>query len=168
MRRRREIVESRAHFAKAQYEAVRCRILLGSGLKAPMRGQASRRRYLMRVHLALIAYSPNRGSQFAKAQWSAVRRRISLGSGLQAPIRGSSFPVKVLNAGAFGPALRIRLFEVPFCECAMRRSKRPHPAMLLSPNTKWAYAVALDMPVGGISEGLGISIAYSRSHFANM
>ena len=83
-------------------------------------------------------------------------------------MRESRFSVKVLNAGAFGPASRIRLFEVPFCECAMRSSKRPHPAMILSSNTKWAYAAAVDIPDGGISEGPGVNIAYSRSHFEDV
>ena len=59
------------------------------------------------------------------------------------------------------------LFEVPFCECAMRGSLRPHPTLLVSSITKWAYAVTADTPIVGIPEGPGVNIAYSRSHFAN-
>ena len=32
---------------------------------------------------------------------------------------GTTYPATVLNAGAFGPALRIRRIEVPICEYAM-------------------------------------------------
>jgi hypothetical protein len=43
----------------------------------------------------------------------------------------------------------------------------PHPALLVSPSTKWTYAVTADMPFVGISEGPGVNIAYWRSQFAN-
>ena len=59
-----------------------------------------------------------------------------------------------------------RLFEVLFCEYAMRGSSRPQPTLLVSSNTKWAYAVKVDMAVVSISEGPGVKIVYSRSHFA--
>ena len=60
-----------------------------------------------------------------------------------------------------------RLFEVKICEHAMRGSPRPNPTQLVSSGTKWTYAVTVDMPIVGISEGPGVNIAYSRSHFAN-
>ena len=66
-----------------------------------------------------------------------------------------------------GPGGECRLLEVPFWECAMRGSPWPHPALLGSLCTKWAYAVMADMPTVGISEGPGVYVVYSRSHFAN-
>ena len=60
-----------------------------------------------------------------------------------------------------------RLFEVPFCEYAMRGGPRPHPALLVSSCTKWVYAVMVDTSIVGISEGPGVNIAYWRSQFAN-
>ena len=60
-----------------------------------------------------------------------------------------------------------RLVEVPFCECARRGSKRPHLALLLVSNTKWAYAVTVDKLILRISEGPWVKFAYRRSHFAN-
>ena len=66
-----------------------------------------------------------------------------------------------------GPGGEYRLFEVLFCEYAMRDSQRPQPTLLVSSNTKWAYAATADMSVKSISEGPGVNIVYSRSHFAN-
>jgi len=66
-----------------------------------------------------------------------------------------------------GPRGEYRLFEVPFCEYAMRGSPRPHPTLIVPSNTKWAYAFTGDMPVVGFSESPGVNITYWRSHFAN-
>ena len=66
-----------------------------------------------------------------------------------------------------GPGSEYRVFEVSFCEYAMRGSPRPHPSLLVSSNMKWTYTVTADMPIVGISEGPGVTVAYSRSHFAN-
>ena len=58
------------------------------------------------------------------------------------------------------PGGEYRLLEVIFCECAMRGRPQPHPALLVSPCTKWTYAVTADMPFVGISEVSGVNIAY--------
>jgi len=65
-----------------------------------------------------------------------------------------------------GPRGEYRLSEVPFCECVKRGSPKPHPALLVFSNTKWAYAVKVGMSLVGTSEGPGVNIAYRRSHFA--
>jgi len=36
-----------------------------------------------------------------------------------------------------------RLLDVPFCECAMRGSPRPHPTLLVFSNTNWTYEVGV-------------------------
>ena len=59
------------------------------------------------------------------------------------------------------------LLEVPFCEYAVRGSSRPHPALIVSLYTKWAYVVTADMPFVGISECPGVGVVYSRSYFAH-
>jgi len=60
-----------------------------------------------------------------------------------------------------------RLFDLPFGEYAMRGSQRLHPALLVSSNRKWAYAVTADMPIVGFLEGMELNIVYSTSHLAN-
>ena len=45
----------------------------------------------------------------------------------------------------------------------MRGSPVPHPALLVTSNVKWTYAVTADMPIVGISEGPGVNIAYSNT-----
>ena len=40
--------------------------------------------------------------------------------------------------------------------------------LLVFSNIKQTYTVMVDMSLVGISEGPGVNIAYSRSHFANM
>ena len=52
-------------------------------------------------------------------------------------------------------------------KCAIRGSPRAHPILLLSSNMKWTYAITVDMPIMGISEGPGVNIAYWRSQFTN-
>jgi len=66
-----------------------------------------------------------------------------------------------------GPGGEYCLFEVPFCEYAMRGSPRPHPALLVSSNMKLTHTVTADKTIVGISEGPGVNIVFSRSHFAN-
>ena len=73
----------------------------------------------------------------------------------------------IYRANLGGPGGEYRLLEVPICEYAMRGSPRPHPTLLMSSNTKWAYAVTKDMFIAGISECPGVRIVYWRSHFAN-
>ena len=66
-----------------------------------------------------------------------------------------------------GPGGERRLFEVPFCEYTMRGSPGSHPALLVPPSTKWAYAIMVDVSTVRISEAPGVNIAYLRSLFAN-
>ena len=70
--------------------------------------------------------------------------------------------VRILEA----PGGEYRLVEVPICECAMQGRKRPHPDLLVSSCTKWAYAVTMELATVRILEALGVNIAYSRSQFA--
>ena len=65
------------------------------------------------------------------------------------------------------PGGEYRLFEVPFCEYAMRGSPRAHPTLLVCSNTKRSYAATADKSIVSISEGPGVGNAYQRSHFAN-
>ena len=53
------------------------------------------------------------------------------------------------------PGVDYRLFEVPFCEYAMRGSSGQNPALLVSSCTKWTSAVTVEIPFTGISEGPG-------------
>ena len=66
-----------------------------------------------------------------------------------------------------GPGGEHRLFEVPFCEYAMRGSPRPHPTLLVSLNVKRTYVVTADKSILRSLEAPGVNIVYSRSHFAN-
>jgi len=75
---------------------------------------------------------------------------------------GGNIPRRYLG----GPGDEYRLSEVPFGEYAMRGSKRPHPALLMSPSTNWTYAVTVDIFFVGISDGSGMNIVYRRSHLA--
>ena len=45
----------------------------------------------------------------------------------------------------------------------MWSSPRPHPALLMSPSTKWTYMITADMPLEGISEVPGVNMAYWRT-----
>ena len=49
----------------------------------------------------------------------------------------------------------------------MRGSPPPHSVVLVSSNTKWAYAVTVDMSVVSISEGPRANIVHWRSRFAD-
>ena len=62
-------------------------------------------------------------------------------------------PVNVLNAGAFGPALRIRRIECPIC--VMRGSPPPHHALLSFPNIKHTYTITVFIATRRNSKGLG-------------
>ena len=53
------------------------------------------------------------------------------------------------------------------CEAVRGRIRRCRCLQTRSGRTKWAYAVTADMPIVGISEGLGVNVVYWRSHFAN-
>ena len=64
--------------------------------------------------------------------------------------------VRILEA----PRGEHRLLEVPICECAMRGSPLPHTTLLVSSCTKSMYALTVDIPFVGISEGPGVNIAY--------
>ena len=65
-----------------------------------------------------------------------------------------------------GPGGEYRVFEVPFCEHAMRVSPGSHPTLLVSSCTKQAYAVMMDVSTVRVSECPGVNAAYSRFHFA--
>ena len=66
-----------------------------------------------------------------------------------------------------GPVGEHRLLEVPFCECAMRGSDRPHPALLVfharsgCMRSRWIYLRCESR------RPRGVNIAYWRSLFAN-
>jgi len=62
-----------------------------------------------------------------------------------------------------GPGGEYRLSEVSFCEYAMRGSPGPHPTLLVSPSTKWTYAVTVDIIYRANLGGPGVNIAYSRT-----
>ena len=47
-----------------------------------------------------------------------------------------------------------------FCEYAMRGSKKAHPTLLVSSNTKWAYAVTVGKSTVCISEGPVVNFVY--------
>ena len=68
---------------------------------------------------------------------------------------------------SYSPGGKCRLFQVPFCEYAMRGSPGPHPTLLMFTDIKCSHAVMVDTSTVRISEGPGVSNAYSRSHFAN-
>ena len=59
--------------------------------------------------------------------------------------------VRILEA----PGGEHPLLEVPLCEYAMRVSPRAHPTLLVSPCTKWKYAVMVDVSPVRISEAPG-------------
>ena len=61
-----------------------------------------------------------------------------------------------------GPGGECRLFEVKFCEYAMRGSLPPHPALLVSSNTEWTDAATVDICILHILEAPGVNIAYWR------
>ena len=66
-----------------------------------------------------------------------------------------------------GPGVNIAYRRSHLAKFAMRGSAKPHPALLVFSSTEWMYAVTADKPIVGISEGQGVNIVYSRSHFAN-
>ena len=54
-----------------------------------------------------------------------------------------------------GPGGEYRLLKVPYCEYAMRGSKRPHPVLIVSSSTKWSYAVLFDISTVRILDAAG-------------
>jgi len=115
-------------------------------------GVSAHRRYL-RGPWVNIAYSR---SHFENAQCDTVRDRTRHAARVHKHhVFTCDHGGHICRVNLGGPGGEYCLFEVPFCECAMRGSPRPHPALLESSCTKRAYAVTADMPIVGISEGLG-------------
>ena len=97
----------------------------------------------------------------------AVRRRIPLCSGPRAPKRGSTYPENVLNADAFGPALRIRRIEVPICEYAMEGGPLPIPARLRYLSTKYILLSTVSVTKQGITDSAARKSPIRELIFAN-
>ena len=84
----------------------------------------------------------------------------------QAGVYGHGGPKYLAYIG--GPGGEYRLLEVLFCEYAMRGSPRPHPALLVFSNTKWTYAVTVDISIVGILEGPGGEYRLSEVPFGEI